>query len=894
MNPVRVARARLVGMLRKDQLDEELDEELRFHLSMRARENLARGMNEAEALRCAKRQFGSVERVKDACRDISGGGALELLWRDMRFAARMLRKERGFTAIAVLALALGIGANTALFTVMSSVLLRPLPFPEPARIMSVLSQQSENRQQSIPWSFPDFLDLQQQNRSFEKLGGFRPSSFVISSNGGESGGVQGALVTSDVFALLGVKAAIGRTFTHVEDQPGHRVVVISDQFWTNHFRRAANVTDAKLTLDGVDYAIIGVMPPEFRFPVQNDPAQLWTTFSRDRDPFPGGVPATTTRRDAHFLALLGRLRDGVSPAAATEELSAITHRLAEEHPLTNRPYDDCSLVPWLADLTRVVRPPLIMLIGAAIAVLGIACANVANLLLARASTRQKEIAVRSALGAGRTRILRQLLTESLFLALLGGAAGLVLALLGTPLIVALLPPNFPRASEISPDLRVLGFTGIITVATSCFFGFAPAWRSARCELAHVLNDCSRGATETPHGRRTRNALVMAEMVLAFVLLAGAVFLIRNLWRLENASPGFNPDRLTTVQIAVADSGTFEDVPKSVAVYRDLIARLQELPGVERVSAVTPLPASGEFPICDYEIRGRPMAKPDLPRAEPHIVTPDYFRTMEIPLIQGRDFDERDQRDATPVVIINEALARASFPDENPIGHYITPGTADNGVIAEREIIGVVADVKCDSLAREAKPEVYLPHPQCAASNLALVVRGDLRSDVLEGAVRYAVSDYPDRGVAIDHPRTIESYVSDAVAQPRLNSTLLAAFAAVAVVITAIGVYGVMAYSVTQRRHEIGIRLALGAQKPAVFRLVIGQALRLVGWSVVIGSVCSFLGAPLLQRFAYGAGVEQTSTILFVAILLFVTGLIACWLPAQRASSEDPLVAIGQR
>lgn len=893
MNGLRVARARMVGILRKAQLEDELDEELRFHLAMRAQENVARGMTETEALRSASRQFGNVERVKDACRDISGGGLLEVLWSDVRFAARMLLKDRGFTGIAVLALALGIGANTALFTVMSSVLLRPLPFPEPARLMSVWSHEPATPRRTVTWSYPDFLDLKSQNRSFERLGAFRPNPVVVQNNGGESNAIQGAVVTSDVFELLGVKPAIGRGFNHADDDPGNRAVVISDRLWQERFGRSAGITDAILSLDGEQYHIIGVMPPEFRFPVQNDPAQLWTTFAREREPFPGGAPAATTRRDSHFLAVLGRLRDGVTPATAQNEMRMITAALAERFPETNRPFDGCSVTPWLADLTREVRPALIMLIGAALCVLGVACANVANLLLARASTRQKEIAVRSALGAGRGRIRRQLLTESLLLALLGGVAGLLLALLGTPAIVALLPANFPRASEIGPDLKVLAFTGGITIATSCFFGFAPAWRSARCELARVLNDCSRGATETPDGRRTRNLLVVAEMVLAFVLLAGAVFLIRNLWRLEHASPGFNPSDLLAVQLSVPTSSDPQRSRRAVAIYHELIARVAITPGVHLASGVSPLPVSGFFPVADYAIRGRAIPKPALPRAEPHIVEPNCFRTMEIPLRQGRDFDERDQRDAAPVVIINEALARASFPNENPLGKRITPGTSDDGTIPEREIIAVVADVKCDSLRREAKPEVFVPHSQCASSELALVVRGELSPDALARALREIAVEL-EAGVAIGQPRTMESYVAAAVAQPRLNSTLLAVFAVVAVVITAIGVYGVMAYSVAQRRHEIGIRLALGAQKVAVFRLIIGQALRLIGWSVAIGSLCSFLAAPVLQRFAYGAGADEGSTIFLVAVLISTVGLLACWLPAQRAASDDPLFAIGER
>jgi predicted permease len=893
MNPLRVARARLLGLFRKAQLDDELDEEMRFHVAMRAQENVARGLPEPEAWRQAARAFGNVARLKDECRDVSGGGALEILWRDVRFAARMLLKDRAFTAIAVLALALGIGANTALFTVMSSVVLRPLPFPQPDRILSVRSHKPDDRAHPIVWSYPDFVDLRSRNHSFEQLGAFRPASFVVSNNGGESTAIEAALVTPEVFAALGVKPELGRTFTRADNEPGARSVIISHRMWEERFGRAAGVTDTNVTLDGEEYRIIGVMPPDFRFPIQNRPAQLWTTLARELQPPTNGGVSVATRRDAHFLAIIGRLRDGVTAEAAGAEMREITAALGEQFPDTNRPFDSCSVSPWLADLTRNVRPALMMLNGAALCVLGIACANVANLLLARGSTRQKEIAVRSALGAGRGRILRQLLTETLLLAALGGAGGLLIALIGTPAIVALLPANFPRAGEITPDVKVLAFTVGITIATSCFFGFAPAWRSARCEPARVLNDCSRAASETPHGRRTRNALVVAEMVLAFVLLSGAVFLIRNLWRLEHASPGFNPRGLLALEVAVPPTNAFDTSKYAVAIYQDLMSRLPNATGIEAVSAVAPLPVSGTFPTVDYAIRGRAIAKPELPLAEPHIILPNYFRTMEIAFKAGRDFDARDSRGAAPVVIINEALARASFPHENPIGKCITPGMADDGRIDEREIVGVVADVKCDSLSREAKPELFVPHTQCATAELALLVRGDLSEEALLRTVRDVAANM-DIAIAIEPPRSMESYIAAAVAQPRLNSTLFAAFALVAVVITAIGVYGVMAYSVAQRRHEIGIRLALGAQKLAVFRLVISDALRLVGWSVVIGGLGSFAATPVLRRFAYGAGADEGPTILLVAFLLAGTALVACWLPAQQAANEDPLVAIGQR
>ena len=893
MNPLRVAQARVVGLIHKERLEEELDEELRFHLAMRTQENIRRGLPAAEATRSATEAFGKVEAIKDACRDVSGGGALEVFWQDVRFATRMLLKDRAFTAVAVLALALGIGANTALFTVLSSVILRPLPYAAPDRIMAIWHQEAGRPETRLSFSYPDFLDLKSRNQSFESLSGYSLNALVVASNGGEPKQVEAALVTSDLFTLLGVKPAIGRSFNRADDERGSRTVLISHELWEKQFDKAANITSAQLQLDGQTYSVIGVMPPDFRFPVRNKTVQFWTTFARNLDGFPGGAPAVTTRRDAHFVTVLGRLKANATPATAAEDASAIAADIAVTFAETNRRLNAVTVVPWLADITRNVRPALLLLIGAAICVLGVACANVANLLLARATTRQKEIALRAALGAGRSRILRQLLTESLLLAMLGALVGLVFALVGTPAIVALLPANFPRASEIVPDAKVLAFAGIIAVITSCVFGFAPAWRSARCDLARVLNDCSRRSTETPRGRRTRNALVVTEMVLAFVLLAAASFLLRALWHLEHAPLGFTPERVVIAEASLPDAGGGDDRPRVAARFAELVQRIGTIPGVESASAVTAPPMGDYHPIADYGIEGRNMLKADFPLSEPHIIEPNYFLAMQIPVLRGRVFDARDKRDALPVVIVNETLAHAAFGDENPIGRKISPGMTDSGVIIDREIVGVVGDVKSGDFAREQEAEVYLPHSQCASTEMTLVVRSGESPETLITVIRGLAKDI-DGSLAISDPRLMEDQVAEATAQPRLNSTLLAAFAAVAVLLTAIGVYGLMAYSVAQRRHEIGIRLTLGAPRASIFNMVASEGIRLIGWAVIGGTACTLVAAPFLRAFAYGLAVNAGPILLLVAVVLSTVALLACWLPARHAADDDPLLAIGER
>ncbi|HEX8679892.1 MAG TPA: ABC transporter permease [Chthoniobacterales bacterium] len=894
MKLLRLARARLTGLFRKEELAAEIEDEVQFHVAMRTREYIARGMSPAEAAREAQRKFGNVGLIKDAWRDVSGGGALESFAQDVRFAARTLLKDRAFTFVAVLALALGIGANTALFTVLSNVLLRPLPYTAPEEIMSIATRDRTSPDDPFPLSYPDFLDLRARTQGFERIGAFRAGSFVVRSDGGEAARVQGAWVTADVFPLLRAKPAMGRNFTRAEEEPGARVALISDAMWQERFGRAANVTQTVLTVNGLDYAVVGVMSPEFRFPVQNDPAQFWITFANELALLPDGSAPFPLRRDSHFLRVLGRLKPGVTAAGGAADLSAIATDLAAKYPDTNRYYDACIVRPWLDEITMRVRPVLLMLIGAAFFTLCVACANVANLLLARGSTRRKEIAVRAALGAGRNRIFRQLLTESLLLASIGGASGLLIALIGTRYLVASLPQDFPRASEIAPDLRVLAFTIALTFTTSCLFGLLPGWRAARAKLGPLLNDGTPQCSEPPVGRRTRNLLVMGEMVIAFVLLAGACFFISHLARLQAAPLGFDPRDVTTVNLFVPDDKR-ADLPERVAAFSDdLIRRILRLDNVQGASVVSRPPLSPSLFAADFAISGREIATADLPLAQPHMIVPGYFRTMGIPVRHGRTFDARDQRNAPPVVIVNQTLASRFFPGESAIGKRITPGLyADPIGPVEREIVGVVGDVQSDITAAEPMPQIYVPLSQCMWLDLTLVVRSKWEPNELWRAIEDVVADLAP-SVAVRATGTMEDRVNSAAAAPRLNSKLLSAFASVAVLLTAIGVYGVMAYSVAQRRHDIGIRLALGAQKRDVFRLVLGEGVRLIAGAVVVGAMFAICMLPLLGALAHGTTVNYLPVVLLSAVLLGTIAVLACWLPARRAAAMDPLAALNER
>ena len=892
MKLLRLIHARWRGLSRKAELEQELDEELRFHIAMRTEEKIARGMAPAAAAAEAQRELGNINLIKDACRDVSGGGAIEVLWQDIRFAARVLMRDRGFTAVAVVGLALGIGANTALFTVMSSVLLRPLAYPDSERIMTVWSAESSRADRGMRVSYPDFEDMAARNQSFETLGAYRASSFAVTGLGDTAVNVRGAYVHPNTFALLGVKPVIGRLFRRSENEPGSRVAIVSYRLWKEHFGGALSSNKPTVSLDGEAYSIVGVMPEDFRFPAGAEQAELWTSFATDREPYPSGAPPFTLRRDAHSVYLLGRLKADVTPAAAHAEMNRIAADLAVEYPETNARVNSAIVIPWLTHLTQRVRPTLLLLAAAGLCVLAVTCVNIANLLLARGTARQNEIAIRATLGAGPRRILRQLLTESLLLAVIGGFVGLLLALCGTRYVASLLPDDFPRAAEIAPHPGVLAFAVVATLVTTCLFGFAPAWRSARCDPAPILNAGSKGMTESRQGRRTRRLLVVSQMVLAFVLLVGACCLIRGVWRLQNADLGFNPRGLVSADASIVNKSESDGRIYAQVFYRNYLAQLQSMPAVKWASGVFPASAPGPQPVTDFEINGRPLAKADLPRAEAHIVMPNYFATMEIPIKQGRDFRDADDGAATPVAIINETLARTHFPNENPLGKRITPGVSVAGTLIEREIIAVVGDVRPNSLLAERRAEIYVPHAQCSTYQLSLVLRS-------EGAGESVVSELMEQLAAIEQLPlsdigTVEDKLDAAIAQPRLSSALLSLFAFIAVVLTAIGVYGVASYSAAQRRHEIGIRLAFGAQRLAVVRLVVADGLRLIGLAVVGGGICSVATVPLLTRFTQGTVTADAGIIVLVALLISAVAFVACWLPARRAAGLDPLVALGQR
>jgi putative ABC transport system permease protein len=811
---------------------------------------------------------------------------MNTLWQDIHYGVRMLRKSPSVSIVATIALALGIGANTAIFSVVNAVLLRPLPFPNSEQLMAVWESDQTRGVLRGSYSYPNFFDLRDQNHSFDQVASYHQSDFIMTGRG-EPARLQGEVVTANLFQVLGVAPILGRTFLPTEDKPGDtgRVVILSQTLFQRHFNSDAGVLNQSVILDGKNYTIVGVMPGSFEFPIQNEPVELWTTIAGDAS----GSQPITAQRGAHFLGVIGRLKSGVSQEQAQAEVTTIGARLEQQYADTNA-HHSITLEPALLALVGDIRPALLILLGAVACVLLIACANVANLLLARAMTRHKEMAIRSALGASRMRVVRQLLTESIILSLAGGALGLLLAVWWSDLLVALGKENIPRALHVGVDWRVLGFTLGVSVLTGIVFGLVPAIHSSRTELTESLKEGGRGSGEGARRNRIRGLLVISEVAVAVVLLVAAGLLLQSLWRLRQVRSGLNPTNVLTFSVALPDI-RYEGEKQS-RFYQDLVAHIQSLPGIQSASTVIPLPLSGDRFSISFQIDGRPVAKKDEPSADFFSVSVGYFRTMGIPIVKGRDFNDRDQHKSTPVIIVTETFARKFFPGEDPIGKRVQPGinTFDNEHSTMREIVGVVADVRNRSLSTEPKPAYYVPQTQTPFDQMTVVVKTASDPHSVISAVTKEVAAL-DRDLPVFSVKTMDEYLASSVAAPRFNTTLLSIFAAVALALTIVGLYGVMSYSVAQRTNEIGIRMALGAQTRDVLSLIVRQGFTLVLLGLAIGLAGAFALTRLIATLLFGVTTKDPLTFAAVAALLAFVALLACYIPARRAARVDPMEAL---
>jgi predicted permease len=871
---LRLIYSRLYGLLRKNRIEQDMEEEMRFHLRMRTRENIERGMRPEEAEREARRRFGNVGHIKDLGRDIKGGGFMETLRQDLRYGARMLMKNPGFTLIAVITLALGIGANTAIFSVVNAVLLRPLPFKEPDRLMAIFETRLPQFQE-MSLSPGNFLDWKEQNTVFERLVAYRSASFNLIGTG-DPQRLPGISVTEGFLALLGAQPRLGRDFSPEEYQREHaNVVILSHWLWERRFGGDPKVLGQEITLDGRNYTIVGVMPATF----------AWATGLL--------TPMAFTAQEAqdhgsHYLAAIGRLKPGVTLDQARAEMSAIAGRLAAQYPGVNRDMN-VRILPLLELTVRDVKTALLVLFVAVAFVLLIACVNVVNLMLARVAERQKEIGIRVALGAGRARIVRQLLTESALLALLGGAAGLLLAKYGRDLLLALAPQNLPRVGDASLDGSTLAFTAVITLLTGTIFGLVPALQvtnSRGPNLNETLKDAGRVATESRRRRLMRNALIVLEVASALVLLVGAGLMIKSLWRLQKVDPGFDPERALTVSVALPRR-KYPEANRQAAFFQQLIEKVGTLPGVQTVGATSILPLSAGDDVSSFGIQGRPSLPPEFQSTNIYSVSSGYFKAMGIRLIRGRLFTERDTKDSPRIIIINEWIAKTIFLDEDPIGKQIR---IDNQGDIWFEIVGIVSDVKLGGIDRATPLQTYLPYTQRTLSNMTLIVRAEGRLAGLTAAIRKEVLQL-DKEQPISGVRTLNQVFSASIAQRRFSTLLLGVFAAVALALAAVGVYGVLSYAVTQRTHEIGIRMALGAGRRDVLKLVVGRGMFLTLIGMAAGLAAAFALTRVMSALLFEVSATDRLTFGSSALLLGAVALLACWIPARRATKVDPLTAL---
>jgi putative ABC transport system permease protein len=801
---------------------------------------------------------------------------------DVRYGLRMLFKSPGFTLIAVLALALGIGANSAIFSVVNAMLLRPLPFPEPERL-AVIWETNPNlganlrlRNEASPANFKDWIA---ESTSFENIAAFRWADYNL-TGGDLPEQLLGHPVTVNMFDTLKTRPLVGRTFLPDEGKAGaSRVVVLSYKLWQRRFGGDAALVNQNITLNGESYTVVGVMPPEFAFPVAA--SELWVPLR-----FEGELMES---RRAHFLYTRARLKPGVTLAQAQTEMDTIAARLRQQYPESNTDRG-VRLVSLHEESVHQLKPALLALLGAVGFVLLIACANVANLMLARATARHKEIAIRTALGASRWRVVRQLLTESVLLSLLGGALGILLALWGVDLLLASVPKEFSLFfhgwDKIGLDKWVVAFTVGISLTTGILFGLAPALQASKLDLNESLKEGGRTSGGGGSRRGLRGVLVVAEVALALVLLVGTGLMIKSFIRLLDVRPGFDPQNLLTMQLALPAARYAED-EQVLAFYGQLEERLKAQPGVEGVGFINYLPMAGSGGTATFVFEGRPAPPAgQYPEANFRIASPDYFATMKIPLARGRNFNARDRADAPRVAVINETLARLYFPNEDPVGKRLLRPDGTNPT----EIIGVVGDVKHFGLEDEAEGYLYVPHAQNANGTLALVLRTKGDPQQLTALVRREVTAL-DKDQPVVDIKNMEQRVAETMSPRRLTVFLLGIFAAVAMLLAALGIYGVIAYSVTQRTHEFGIRMALGAQRGHIIRLVIGQGMWLVLVGLGVGLAGAFVVTRLMTSLLFQVKPTDPLTFAAVAALLSGVALLACYIPARRATKVDPMVAL---
>ena len=871
------------NLFRKDQVEQELTEELNAYLELLIEAKLKKGLNPAEARRAALIEMGGLEQVKENVREVRMGHLLETIWQDLRYGARMLTKKPSFTIIAVTTLALGIGANTAIFSVINALILSPPSLAEPERVAAIWRTPKEKHVEGYI-SYLELQDWQAQSQSFEAIAGYKPNGFTL-LNEGQAERIQGMRVTANFLSLLKVSVLRGRDFQFEEEKRGAQpVVIISHRFWQNRLGGDEAALGQQLPLNGRSFTVIGILPPNFEFPLADKQTELLTTIA--------GEGGNLSERGAQVLLAIGRLKQGATLTQAQAEMTAIAEHLERQYPNYSR-----DITAYLVSVDeqivgRDIRRALWLLLGAVGFLLLIACTNMTNLLLVRASSRQKELALRAALGAGTWRVARHLLTESLLLSLISGLVGLLIALWGMGAIKYYGADQLPRLDEVQINARVLAFTFATSVLTAVLFSLIPIFKASRPDINEVLKAGAKSATSSGTLRLWRDSLVVAEVVLGLVLLIGAGLMIRSFGRLVNVDPGFDPKNVLTGRISLTRA-SYEDHEERVRYVNQTLERLLALPGVESAAFVAPMPFSGGNVGGDFRIEGRPKPEPGQePSANVRSVTPQYFQAIEIPLRKGRYFTEEDQRGGTGAALINETLAGRYFPDEDPIGKRISNVGANqnDGDPEQWEIVGVIGDVHHSSLTKAATPELYFPYQQNSWSWGNFFVRTTNDPTSLTRAFTDEIRS-GDKTVPIVNVQPLAQAISNTVAQARFYTLLFALFGATGLILTLTGIYGVISYTVSQRTQEIGIRMALGAQARDVLKLLVGHGMVLTAVGIAIGVAMAGALTRLMSNLLFGVSATDPLTFAAIVLLLALVALLACWIPARRATKVDPVIAL---
>jgi putative ABC transport system permease protein len=880
---------RLRSLFRHNTVEEEMNDELRFHFEQQVEKLMRSGMSREEAIRQARFKFGGEEKVREECREARGVQSVEMLLQDLHYGARMLLKYPSFTLVAVLTLALGMGATSAIFSVVDAALLHPLPFRDPSRLVVVWENSlTQNHPHNVA-APANFMDWENQNTVFEGMTAMADTHANLTGSGDPQQIVVGN-VTPGFLSVVGVSPFLGSGFNHDNWKRGNDNVVLLDYgFWKERLGGDPSIVGKAIELNGKAEIVVGVAPKDFTLFIRDgtltgSKPQIWSPWavSNDWGDRKQGV--------GRYLTVLARMKPGVTLAQAQEQMSTIASRLQQEYPLTNAHWG-ATVVPIREQLSGDLRPALLTLFCAVAFVLLIACANVSSLLLARAAKREREIALRAAVGASRWRIARQLLTESVLLAAIGGVLGLLLAFWGSRALLASGPKDLLDSRYVTLNVRVLAFTAGITMLSSIIFGFLPSFLSARSQIAESLKDEAR-STPTVHSTLLRSLLVVAQMSLALILLVGSGLLIRSFLRLINVDPGFDPRHLLTFQVGLPPAKYAKDEAQR-AFFRDLLLRVGSVPGVRSVSMENFPPLTGMGSATGVHIIGEPKrSHADLPVSGVRVVGPDYFRTMKIPLLAGRSFDERESTEASHVVVVNQGFVGKYLRGEKPIGKKISIYMHGDKFDDDHpsEIIGVCGAVHQMGLDSEAKPTVYWPIPELTYSRMTILVRTSNDPATLVPAIRRELRqmnpELPMASVA-----TMEQLLGDSLARSRFTMSLLGLFAAVALALTAVGIYGVISYTVAQRTHEIGIRMALGAQRASVLGLVLREGVRLMIAGVGLGIVSALALTRLMSNLLYGVGAADPATFAAVVFTLLAVAFLASYVPARYATRVSPIIAL---